>query len=57
VRAGLLLLAHDPPDRFAVVARLAECAEYDHLWLADERFFREVYGSLTMAALHTSRIT
>jgi 5,10-methylenetetrahydromethanopterin reductase len=57
VRAGLLLLAHDPPDRLAEVARLAESAGYDHLWLADERFFRDVYASLTMAALHTSRIT
>ena len=57
MRAGLLLLAHDPPDRLAEVARLAESAGYDHLWLADERFFREVYASLTMAALHTSRIT
>ena len=57
MRAGLLLLPHDPPDRFAEVARLAEGAGYDHLWLADERFFREVYASLTVAALHTSRIT
>lgn len=57
MRAGLLLLPHDPPDRFAEVARLAEGAGYDHLWLADERFFREVYASLTVAALNTSRIT
>ena len=57
MRGGLLLLAHDPPDRFGEVARLAESAAYDHLWLADERFFRDVYASLTVAALQTSRIT
>ena len=57
MRAGLLLLPHDPPDRFAEVAQLAEATGYDHLWLADERFFREIYGSLTVAALHTTRIT
>ena len=57
MRAGLLLLPHDPPDRFAEVAQLAEATGYDHLWLADERFFREVYASLTVAALNTTRIT
>ena len=57
MRAGLLLLPHDPPDRFAEVAQLAEATGYDHLWLADERFFREVYTSLTVAALNTTRIT
>lgn len=39
------------------VAKLAEATGYDHFWLADERFFREVYGSLTLVAHHTSRIT
>jgi 5,10-methylenetetrahydromethanopterin reductase len=39
------------------MAALAEGAGYDHFWLADERFFREVYASLTVVALHTSRIT
>src|SRR5207244_5865725 len=29
---------------------------YDYLWLADERFFREVYASLTLCALRTERI-
>ncbi len=57
MKAGLLLLPHDPPARLVELAALAEGVGYDHFWLADERFFREVYGSLTLAAHHTSRIT
>jgi 5,10-methylenetetrahydromethanopterin reductase len=57
VKAGLLLLPHDPPARLLEVAELAEASGYDHLWLADERFFREVYGTLALVAHHTSRIT
>ena len=57
MKAGLLLLPHDPPRRLVEVARLAEAAGYDHFWLADERFFREVYASLALVAHSTSRIT
>jgi 5,10-methylenetetrahydromethanopterin reductase len=57
VKAGLLLLPHDPPARLVETAQLAEAAGYDHFWLADERFFREVYSSLALVAHHTARIT
>jgi 5,10-methylenetetrahydromethanopterin reductase len=57
VKAGLLLLPHDSPGRLAEVAKRAEATGYDHFWLADERFFRDVYGSLALVAHHTSRIT
>jgi 5,10-methylenetetrahydromethanopterin reductase len=57
VKAGLLLLPHDPPARLVETAKLAEATGYDHLWLADERFFREVYASLALVAHHTVRIT
>jgi len=56
VKSGLLLLPHDPPAQLVEVARLAEGTGYDHLWLADERFFREVYASLTLCAARTARI-
>lgn len=56
MRGGLLLLPHDLPARLVEVARLAEGTGYDHLWLADERFFREVYASLTLCAARTRRI-
>ena len=42
MKAGVLPLPHDPPSRLVDRARLVEAAGYDHLWLADERFFREV---------------
>jgi 5,10-methylenetetrahydromethanopterin reductase len=57
VKGGLLLLPHESPARLAEVAALAEREGYDHFWLADERFFRDVYASLTVVAHHTSRIT
>ena len=56
MKAGLLLLPHDAPGRLVQLARLAEDAGYDHFWLADERFFREVYASLTACALATRRL-
>src|SRR5678816_4839729 len=40
----------------AEIAQLAERTGYDYLWLADERFFREVYACLTLCALRTRRI-
>jgi 5,10-methylenetetrahydromethanopterin reductase len=56
VKGGLLLLGQHPPARLVELATLAEDAGYDHLWLADERFYREVYASLAFCASHTSRI-
>jgi 5,10-methylenetetrahydromethanopterin reductase len=53
---GLLLLPSQPAARLAEIAQLAERTGYDYLWLADERFFREVYASLTLCALRTQRI-
>jgi alkanesulfonate monooxygenase SsuD/methylene tetrahydromethanopterin reductase-like flavin-dependent oxidoreductase (luciferase family) len=57
VRAGLPLLPHEPRDRLAALARRCEASGCDHLWLADERCFREAYASLTVAAAATSRVT
>jgi len=53
---GLLALPSHPAGRLAELAQLAERTGYDYLWLADERFFREVYASLTFCALRTQRI-
>ena len=38
------------------MARKVEDWGYDYIWLADERFFREVYSSLTLCALNTTTI-
>jgi 5,10-methylenetetrahydromethanopterin reductase len=53
---GVLLLPTHASTRLAELAQLAERTGYDFLWLADERFFREVYASLTLCALRTTRI-
>ena len=56
ITTGLLMLPSHPAARLVDLAQLAESTGYDYLWLADERFFREVYASLTLCALRTSRI-
>ncbi len=53
---GVLLLPTYPPNQLVDLAQLAECTGYDYVWLADERFFREVYASLTLCALRTTRV-
>jgi 5,10-methylenetetrahydromethanopterin reductase len=53
---GLLVLPYHAPDRFTALARLAERTGYDVFWVADERFFREVYAELTLAATVTERL-
>jgi 5,10-methylenetetrahydromethanopterin reductase len=50
-----MLPAH-APARLADLAALAEASGYDDFWLADERFFREVYGALALCAVRTRRI-
>jgi 5,10-methylenetetrahydromethanopterin reductase len=56
LRTGLLMLPAYEPARLADLAGLAESAGFDNFWLADERFFREVYACLTLCALRTRRI-
>src|SRR5215510_14369477 len=56
LRTGLLILPAYEPARLADLAALAEDTGYDDFWLADERFFREVYACLALCALRTQRI-
>ncbi len=56
LRTGLLLLPAQPVPRLVELARSAEALGYDDLWVADERFFREVYSCLTACAHRTERI-
>jgi 5,10-methylenetetrahydromethanopterin reductase len=57
MRYGLLLLGEHAPERLRNLARFAEEHGFDHLWYADEKFYRDPYVSLTYVAQHTSRIT
>jgi 5,10-methylenetetrahydromethanopterin reductase len=54
--SGLLVLPAHAPRRLAELAARAEALGYDGFWLADERFFRDVYAVLAMCALATRQI-
>src|SRR5215472_9621785 len=56
LRTGLLILPSLDPERLAELAVKAEELGYDDFWLADERFFREVYSCLALCAARTRRI-
>jgi 5,10-methylenetetrahydromethanopterin reductase len=52
----LLMLGNVPIAQMVERARLAEANGYDTLWVADERFYREVYATLAVLAQHTTRV-
>jgi 5,10-methylenetetrahydromethanopterin reductase len=56
MRIGLLMLGDAPVQVMLERARLAEAVGYDTVWVADERFYREVYSCLTHFAGHTSKV-
>jgi 5,10-methylenetetrahydromethanopterin reductase len=56
LRTGLLLLPSRRVDEVADLAARAEALGYDDVWLADERFFREVYAVLAVCAQRTTRV-
>jgi len=53
---GMLLLGHHPLESLVEQAQVAERCGYDIVWLADERFYREVYSCLTHFAAQTTRV-
>lgn len=56
LRFGLALIGKYNHSRFAWLASRAQDMGFDHFWYADEKFYRDVYVGLTVAALKTSRI-
>jgi 5,10-methylenetetrahydromethanopterin reductase len=50
------MLGDAPVQVMVERARLAEAVGYDAVWVADERFYREVYSCLTNIASHTSKV-
>ena len=52
----LLLLGDAPVARLVEHARLAEANGYSAVWVADERFYREVYSCLAQLAANTSKV-
>ena len=56
MRFGIGLIGEHPPARMIQLVKLAEDLGFDRLWLTDERFHRDVYVNMTIAACHTERI-
>ena len=56
MQIGLLMLGDAPVQAMVERARLAEAVGYGTVWVADERFYREVYSCLTHFAAHTSKV-
>jgi len=56
MRFGVLLLGEHPPVDLTVLARLLEDLGVDVFWYADEKFYRDPFVGLTVAAQATSRI-
>ena len=52
----LLLLGDAPVSQLVERAKLAEANGYSAVWVADERFYREVYSCLGQLAAHTSKV-
>lgn len=53
---GLMLASELPPDRLIGLVELAESLGYAELWLTDQRFWRDCYVGLALAARHSKRL-
>jgi len=56
MQMGLLMLGDASIRAMVERARLAEAVGYGTVWLADERFYHEVYSCLTHLAARTSKV-
>jgi 5,10-methylenetetrahydromethanopterin reductase len=56
MKYGLLLLGAHEPDRLLKLTKFAEAHDFEDLWYADEKFYRDPYVSLTYLSQHTERI-
>ena len=56
VRLGIGVLQSFSPDRLIEYAQWCESLGYEHLWYANEWFYRDMYVGLTQIAQHTQRI-
>jgi 5,10-methylenetetrahydromethanopterin reductase len=57
MKFGVIYQSFDPPAVFLDYVRLIEDAGFDYLWVCDSSLHaRDVFGYLTLAAVHTSRL-
>ena len=53
---GIAIFPEHEPRRFADLCRRVDAGMFEHLWVPDERFFRDLGVELTLAALNTERV-
>jgi 5,10-methylenetetrahydromethanopterin reductase len=53
---GIMLPDELPPDEFVALVELAEALRYSELWLTDQRFWRDCYMGLALAARHSTHL-
>ena len=56
MRFGIGLVGEHSPSRLIELLEKVEQLGFDQVWLTDERFHRDVYVNMTIAACHTSRL-
>jgi 5,10-methylenetetrahydromethanopterin reductase len=52
----LLVLGESSIETMVERVKIAEASGFDKVWLADERFYREVYSCLAVFAINTTRV-
>lgn len=53
---GVMLSDELPPEKLIALVELAESLGYSALWLTDQRFWRDCYMGLALAARHSERL-
>ena len=53
---GIGFLGDQSSARVVELSRRVEDAGLDHIWVADERFYRDAFVTLTLVACHTRRV-
>ncbi len=56
IRLGLGIWQRHPPDELIAMFRLCEELGYDQIWYANEKFYRDPYIGLAIAAMNTQRV-
>ncbi len=56
LRTGVGMWFFEPMPRFVELCRLAEGWGYDHVWCANHKLHRDLYVTLTAAAMATQRV-
>ena len=56
MRFGVGLIGEHPPPRMIELVELIERLGFDQIWLTDERFHRDVYVNMTIAACHSQSL-